>query len=423
MLFSNSPSGKSRQTEKRKSRKFGFETCERRDLLAADLVVDITDGGADVEIGGEVSYDVTYRNRGRDAATAASIEVEIPAGTSFNVEASSEGWSCEEGVCTLDVGDLEGGARGEASIVVAVSEDIPSDAPAIYVRAEISSETREFFRFNNFDWSQTPIDRPYHDLRFDITDNGARVAPGETVNYAVSYRNARDVAAPDSVISVELPEGTSFSAEGSTEGWVCEGQSCTLAVSEVAGDASGEATIAVAVSSDLADVRSLRIAGEIQSSGADTNPNNNDDTSTTPIRQDTHDLAIDITDNGGKTSPGETVAYAVTYANFGDSTAAGATISVEIPAETTLNVDESSEGWSCVDGVCTLAAGDVESGARAESTLALTYAAELPADVSSYRVNASIAASSGEDTRSRNDTDGSTTPLLSDTHDLSLIHI
>ncbi len=417
MLFSNRRNGNSAN---RKGRKFEFEICERRDLLAADLVVDITDGGASVEVGGEVSYEVSFRNRGRDAATGAMIAVEVPAGTSVNAEASSEGWTCEEGVCTLDVGDLEGGARGEANIVLAVSDEVPTDARSIDIHAEISSETREFWLRNNSDWSQTPIDRPYHDLRFDITDNGARVAPGETVSYAITYRNARDVAAPDSVITVELPEGTSFSTAGSTEGWVCDGQSCTLAVGEVAGEANGEATIAVAVSTGLENVRSLRIAGEIQSSAADINTRNNDDTSTTPIRQDTHDLEVDITDNGGKTSAGETVAYAVTYGNRGDSTAVGATISVAIPAETTLDVDASSEGWSCADGVCTLVVGDVESGTRAEATLALAYAVELPADVSSYRVDATIAAASGTDTSSRNNSDSSYTPLRSDTHDLAL---
>ena len=71
------------------------ETCEPRRLLASDLAVDITDGGAHVETGSEVKYVVTYQNKSSEAAPETQVVVYTPPGTALNAVASTAGWVCE----------------------------------------------------------------------------------------------------------------------------------------------------------------------------------------------------------------------------------------------------------------------------------------------------------------------------------------
>ena len=409
-----------RQSFFKGNRKLDFESCERRDLLAADLDFDITDGGATVGLGGEVSYNATVKNVGDSAAADAAVIVLVPSGTSLNTETSTDGWDCFGQVCMLDIGEVAADSETIVNLGLSVNEDLPAGQQDLFVRGYAISASPEFRLRNNSDYSVTPIERPYHDLTFDITDRGAKVEPGGEVTYYISFENRGSNDAIDASIKVELPEHTTFRQEGSSEGWECTEGVCSLKVGDVASDESGEATIAVSVAEDLpGGLSRLVIDGEIAASGSDSRPNNNDDISVTPLILPVHDLEIDITDNGARTGVGETIAYAVTYGNSGDSVATGTTIKVKIPEKASFNAEESSEGWSCEEGMCTLNVGEVAPDSKGESTLALTYGDDL-SDTRYFRVPATIAADAGIDSNRRNNRDDSITPVRQDSHDLRL---
>ena len=201
--------------------------------------------------------------------------------------------------------------------------------------------------------------------------------------------------------------------QGSSDGWTCEGKTCELEVGDVAPGASGEATIAIKLPEELpVNVNRVRVdAVMAASSGADWRPRNNRDPSVTPLNRDYHDLAIDFTDRRAKVQAGGNVQYFATYKNRGEHSALGSQIRVELPEFTTFDAASSSEGWVCVDGVCTLDLGDLAPGDSGEAVIGLNVAEDIPPEQDRINIWATIQASAGADARTRNNRNISVTPI------------
>ena len=71
-----------------------------------------------------MTYTVEYANAGLVDAQGVAVTVQLPSGVTLAAEGSSEGWACEDGLCTLDVGDLAADATGTATLVVSVDADL-----------------------------------------------------------------------------------------------------------------------------------------------------------------------------------------------------------------------------------------------------------------------------------------------------------
>jgi uncharacterized repeat protein (TIGR01451 family) len=314
----------------------------------------------------------------------------------------------------LSLADLAAGESGAAQLAVQVSEELPRNVRSIRVDAEIAAASGvDKNARNNRDPSVTPIQRNYHDLRMKITDNGARAGAGEDVSYTVTWKNRGAHPALGSKVTVEIPEFTTFHADGSSEGWNCEGQTCVLEVGDVAPGAKGEAKIAIMLPQELpANVNRVRVdAVMAAASGTDWRRRDNRDPSVTPLNRDYHDLAIDFTDRKAKVAPGGKVQYFAAYKNKGDHAAVGAEIRVELPEFTTFDAESSSDGWECVGGVCTLAVGDLAPTDSGEAVLGLMVAESLPDDLGRIDIWASIQAREGADARTWNNRNISVTPI------------
>ena len=145
--------------------------------------------------------------------------------------------------------------------------------------------------------------------------------------------------------------------------------------------------------------------------GVDSNTRNNRDSSTTPVRSDTHDLKLKITDEGARVQVGQVVTYKVTYENGGDSTAEAAGCDSQF-ASAHQHGSRRQLGW--------MGNASMEFVRCRSATLALENLVKLiwqfkcrtpcPHGVRSIRVDAHIAAASGVDKNTRNNTDPSFTP-------------
>lgn len=113
---------------------------------APDLSITKSDGGAEVEPGGTISYTLTYANNGNEGATGVVITDTVPADTTFDSGASSPGWVCVPddnagSTCTFAVGALAaGGGSQMVTFAVTVADPRPTGLVQISNTASIADD-------------------------------------------------------------------------------------------------------------------------------------------------------------------------------------------------------------------------------------------------------------------------------------------
>jgi uncharacterized repeat protein (TIGR01451 family) len=325
-------------------------------VVGVDLVLIKDDVGGGVPPGGVVTYTLTYANLGTAAAAGVVITETVPAGTAFNAGESSVGWVCAPGVsagstCTRAVGAV-GGGGGSGALVFGLTVDDPFGAGSeVSNSASIGDDGASGSDLNpadNTTADTTPVLGV--DLVLDKDDGGATTEPGGSVKYALTITNTGGAGATGVVITETVPAGTSFSAAGSTGGWVCTpdgsaGNTCTWYVGAVAGS-GGNATVDFAL--NVGDpfpgslVTNDATVGDDGASGGDLNPADNDDGDTTPVIQ--ADVAITKTASVSAVGDDDVFSYTLTVTNNGPSAATGVVVTDDLPGEITWLNDDCGAG-------------------------------------------------------------------------------
>src|SRR5262249_30081070 len=168
------------------------------------------------------------------------------------------------------------------------------------------------------------------DLVVTKSDGGATVGAGGTVAYTIDFANAGLAEATGVVLTAVLPVGSTFNAAASTPGWTAVGSTAfTFDVGSLTPGGSGSVVFAVTVPSPVPValeqlVNTVNITDD-GTHGADTNPDNNSFSDSTPIDA-APDLVITKTDGGTSTGAAGIVLYQITYTNVGTQRSHGATI-------------------------------------------------------------------------------------------------
>jgi uncharacterized repeat protein (TIGR01451 family) len=385
---------------------------------APDLSVAKSDGGATATPGSTVAYTLSYANAGTQAATGVVLIETVPANTTFAAGASTPGWSCAAGTCTLAVGDLAAGASGTATFVVTVVSPLPAGVTGIANTVTVADDGTNGPDPTPGDTTgidATPVTAA-PDLSVAKSDGGATATPGSTVAYTLSYANAGDQAATGVVLTETVPPNTAFAAGASTAGWACPTTTCTLAVGTLAAGASGTATFAVTVVSPLpagvSDIANTVTVADDGLNGPDATPADNTGADATPVTA-APDLLVTKSDGGATAVPDATVAYTIGYANAGDQAASGVTLTETVPANTTFAAGASTAGWTCPTATCTFPVGNLAPGAPGAVTFAVTVDSPVPAGLTTVANTVTVAddGTNGTDPTPANNTATDTTPV------------
>jgi uncharacterized repeat protein (TIGR01451 family) len=111
-----------------------------------DLSISGSDGGVTATPGNTITYTLTYANLGPRGATGVLLTATVPANTTFDVGASTAGWSCSPdnnpgSTCTFSAGALTGGSGNQAtSFAVTVNNTIPTSTVSISFTASIADD-------------------------------------------------------------------------------------------------------------------------------------------------------------------------------------------------------------------------------------------------------------------------------------------
>ena len=215
------------------------------------------------------------------------------------------------------------------------------------------------------------------DLAISIDDGDLGTAAGGTVSYAIDYSNLGTADAPGSVITMKVPAHTTFDPASSSDGWTCDEEgACTLDLGTVAPEAAGNAVFAVVVDADVStNVRGISARAMIShddANGKDITSRNNRAYERIAIQHALPDIAVELASSAEAVAPGGAVVYTLNYANHGPVNATGAKVRFHLPRGVELNEAESSEGWTCENGRCTLEIGQLDAGATGTASIAVT---------------------------------------------------
>ncbi len=395
-----------------------------------DLTLTKDDGGVSATPGGVIAYTLSYANVGNGPAANVLITETVPTNTTFNLGASSSGWTCADGspattTCTFPIANLPAGDSGSVTFAVTVINPLPAGETQVDNTARITDDGTngpEPTPTNNTDDDTTPITAA-PDLTIIKTDGGVTSIPGGTVVYTLTYNNVGNQNATGVNITETVPVNSTFNAAASTPGWSCIGATCTFPIGNLAVGASGSVAFAVTVVNPLpageTQIANTASIADDGFNGADPTPGNNSSSDNTPINA-APDLTITKDDGSMTTTPGGTVAYTLTYRNVGNQDATGVVITETVPANATFNATSSAPTvWSCADGAaagttCTTNIGNLAAGAPAGTvTFAVTVVNPFPVGVTQISNTASIAddASNGSDPTPGNNSATDTTPV------------
>ena len=266
-------------------------------IFALDLVIYKTDGGISTRPGEVVPYTLVYTNTGSFAASGVIISDTVPANTTFNLGASTPGWSCPDHspagtICTISVGTLPANQPGSVIFAVNINNPLPAGVTEILNAAIIGDDGTNGPEppDNNESTETTPV-LPTPDLKITKSNGGVTLAPGNTIVYSLVYENKSSVDATGVVVTENVPDHMTFVGPNI---WSCPpgapaGTICTYNVGTLPANTSGAITIAMRLNDPLpagiTSIRNTTIITDDGSNGPDPTPDDNTDTEDTPVNQ------------------------------------------------------------------------------------------------------------------------------------------
>ena len=303
-------------------------------LLELDKSVE--NSATTVTAGGDITFNINYRNVGSDAANNLVITETLPPGLSL-VQASGAytqngntlTWTLPT-MAAKTSGTLKVTARADASLadgkVLTNSANIVSTLQPLPTAG--GSDTASVTVLNAALTLVKNVDKAT--VQSGISSSGI---PGGLLSYTLTYRNEGNSAATRTVIADVLPANTRLVSAWPTDKVRTSGNIVYWDLGTVAAKTPpGSVGLVVEVLDDLRDGLLIHNTASIDS---DTTVKTPAKPVNTPVTSDPI-LSITKSSTVSQVTPGQTYAYDITVTNVGSDTAEGVTITDTLPLETTL---------------------------------------------------------------------------------------
>ena len=358
----------------------------------ADLSIEKTHVG-DFVAGDTGTYEFVVNNAGpSDAASPVRITDTLPDGLTYSGSTDVEGtWTCsaagQDVTCDL-TGNLAVGDQAVVRITVDIDPDLDLARAPLTNTARVSSPTTDPNLENNVDSDTTDVDAVV-DLAIAKTHTGTAVA-GENFDFTLTVTNNGPSSTPGPVVVTDaVPAGTRYvSATGS--GWSCDEDAdvitCERAAALTSGDDAPPITVTLLVLPSSGPGSIINIA-DVSGPIGDPVPENNTDSDTVAVRDQTDVAIAKETVGSGVVDAGDTVAFDLTVSNNGPSDADTVIVRDELPAGTTAVsvTPPTGEGWLCAavgrEVACARATMPARVGAGAPTTSVIRVVARVDSSV------------------------------------------
>ncbi|MDI9569429.1 MAG: carboxypeptidase regulatory-like domain-containing protein [Pseudomonadota bacterium] len=323
------------------------KTADKKDVVLKQATLTISKAGnpATVNLGGEITYTITYKNTGTAAANNVVITDTIPANTSF--KSASDGVSPAGGVVTWNIGTVDAGVEGQRQLVVTVANKLPDQTNIANSIYSITSD--QTGKVEGAQPVSTKVNAPV--LTVDKVAPVSVKAGGE-ITYTINYNNTGNMAATGVVIVDTIPEDTTYVANSASNGGVYDPQAKTVTwnIASLAANTSDSVSFKVTVKTPLADgTKITNAAYSIQS------------TQTAQVKGQSKESTVESKPEFQLTKTatpnpviiGKELTYELTVTNVGTANATGVVIRDTVPANTTYKAGSASDGGTESGGVVT----------------------------------------------------------------------
>jgi len=364
----------------------------------ADLAVTNVDAPDPVTAGNNITYTQNLTNNGPNTADQVTFSTSVPASATFVSMTPPAGWTCitpaigGTGAITCTTASLASGASVNFSFVSQSSIGTPAGY-TISNTANATSQTNDSNYSNNTATATTNVVKTgTADLRTVLSAPATVVA---NVNYNVTQTvtNLGGSSAANPTFTESTPPNTTFQGITPPGGWTCitpaiggTGAISCSSATPLGSGASVAFPLVLRVNVGTPNGTVVTETGTAATSTTDSNPaNNSSSASTTVVAAGSADFGTTITALNEQVGSGEFVSFNEVVTNNG-VTAANATYTQNVPANTTFQSIVVPAGWSCVTPAV---------GATGTITCTTTGVAAVGASFTfkpTYKVNTGVAA-------------------------------
>lgn len=323
----------------------------------SDLAITKTDGATSAVPGTPISYSIVVSNAGPSDASGATV-TDTFAGT---LNACT--WTCVAaggGSCTAagsgniaDTINLPVSATASYTASCDISESATGSLVNTATVAAASGATDPVLGDNTA--TDTNTLAPSADLSATLTDTPDPVTVGDNLTYVATLANAGPSAAQDVNLTLPLPATTTFVSATPSAGGTCTtpvvgangSVSCTWNGATGTG-VVGNRDVTILAQIPLATPNNTVLSATVTASSITTDPASGDNTATTTTTvNSTADLSMALTATPDPATAGSNLSYLATLTNNGPADAQAATITLPVPAGTSLVSATPSAGGSC----------------------------------------------------------------------------
>jgi len=410
--------------------------AEKADALHIDA-----DGNGIPSPGDTIRYTVVISNTGNTEATSVFFIDPIPTYTTVVVGSvtTTQGTVNTEDPVDVTIGDIAAGATVTITFDVLIDNPLPGGVTELSNQGTVSAGNHGDVPTDDPDTpavddpTLTPliaapvIEASKVDTLLIDADGSGDVSPGDTLSYSVTIDNTGNTEATGVVFTDPIPANTSVVAGSVTtsQGTVDSEDPVQVTVGTIVAGGSVTISFHVVIDNPLpAGVTEISNQGTVSSNEVPDEPTDDpdtvpdDDPTNTPVNS-APDLSIVKDDGGISTVPGGLIAYTLSYANNGNQTATGVTLTDTVPANTIFNSGGSTAGWVCIPdasagSVCSLDIGTLAVGGTGSATFAVVVLNPVPVGFNLVVNNATIAddGANGADPTPGDNSSSDTTPVV-----------
>ncbi|MDP9343650.1 MAG: hypothetical protein M3Q23_16475 [Actinomycetota bacterium] len=326
----------------------------------ADVSVTKTDTPDPVTAGANLTYTITVKNNGPNAATGVSLTDTLPPDTTFVSLTCPAGWTCATpavggtGTVTATNPSVPNGASATFTLVVKVS--LTPTKCTITNTAKVTTTNIDPNSANDLNATTTDI-TACADLSITKTDAPDPVTAGNVLTYTITVKNNGPKTATAVSVTDTLPTGTKFVSVTCPATWTCSAPPVGAAGTVTATNpslASGVSVVfTLVVKVDPSVLAGSTISNTVKvTAGTPAAPSpdpvttNNSATQTTLVVATT-DVSVTKDAFPDPVVRGSQLTYEIKVTDFGPSSAANVTLTDVLPVHTTFRSLSAPSGWSC----------------------------------------------------------------------------